>query len=128
MSEKKHSPLPWATQEESYRVTSSGQVICGIFAPSNPETVEAALEKMAADAELIVRAVNSHDVLLAACKAAAERGYTFGDLGDPAVEMPSRETLIKWSEDMFSLYIECQAALDKATGLTGNAEEEEDTA
>lgn len=55
-----HTPTPWTIQE--YRESTTGRFIIGT------NTTELAYTAMRQDAAFIVRAVNAHEELLAACK------------------------------------------------------------
>lgn len=70
-NETKHMPLPWRYQSETehgfsaLQTKTEFQIYTAAGKFGNPATCESE-----ADAELIVRAVNSHEALVAACEAA----------------------------------------------------------
>ena len=67
MSETKHNPAPWGYWPECCRLggmitSAGGGHVC------EPTYYDSAQERTKANAEHIVRCVNSHDALVAACK------------------------------------------------------------
>lgn len=72
MSEEKHSPLPWHVQGGT-NVDAGDVHVDGVrVAKCWTSTFAPPLQESAANAALIVRAVNAHAALLAACEAAEE--------------------------------------------------------
>lgn len=71
MSELTHAELPWSHSVEHESIESAaGYTVAYIVPHANINTVARTGQTHShADAELICRAVNSHDELLAACKA-----------------------------------------------------------
>lgn len=87
-SQTEHTPLPWEVVEATenhgpYITTAFGTTVCDLYAMTDPhsngailrgETKARSISHTDADlnAPLIVRAVNCHDDLLAACKNALQ--------------------------------------------------------
>jgi hypothetical protein len=71
-TETKHSPTPW-THQPGLLLAADGHEVASLFA-----------ENFRGNSEFIVRAVNSHERLLAACKAAEDAlsGKHFSDRTD----------------------------------------------
>ena len=125
MSETQFTPGPWEVWEGHYSVYATGpntenergyitgtrRPVCEMLEYTNSDEAEDFAE-MAANAQAIAAVPD----LLAACKKAAELGYTMGDLGNSGVDMPDQKTMIEWSEALFALYEQCEQAIAKATG------------
>ncbi len=77
MSNQDRTPGPWVVKDDgivaAVTPVDGGDIIC-----EAPEVFEDSMRRWRANAEFIVRAVNAHDALLAACHSAladAEAGY-----------------------------------------------------
>ncbi len=102
MSEAKHTPIPWVFREAANltRIWGPGSYPAD-YPVASCERIEETAEQHNANAQHIVRCVNSHDDLLAACKS----------------------LLAHCIDDLPVLPAEYQTAVDKARAAIAGAEE-----
>jgi hypothetical protein len=106
-SNEQHTPTPWKVDRFDHLIVSNDPdaVICGVRGQHVTDFVKPA------DAYLIVRAVNAHDELLAACKAWVDYFDALTRNDEPGDE------LAKIRNDFHRARIEAtRAAIAKATG------------
>ena len=117
MSEAKHSPLPWRAPSAGI-YAADGQMVASLGTPTcvksataaNHGNARAAAETIDANAALIVRAVNSHADLLAACeKVEMVLANAAREHGSPPERKVDRDWLLYWSSEL-------RAARAKAKG------------
>jgi hypothetical protein len=104
MSGPRHTPLPWkADGPEVFALDADGNFNCHVATAWSFPYLGPGSDEAVANAELIVRAVNAHADLLAACESAAE--------AFEALELLDEAGLARAAATV------CHVAIDKARGI-----------
>ena len=109
-----HTPTPWEIEPQTTTVVKpdkTNRIPSTIAIVKDPNDNMHQTEIAKANAEFIVRACNSHDALLKACKGLMlelEKKWGCGDLVHIPHNNPQMEWLAKWSDKL-------QSAIAKAT-------------